>query len=284
MHFDITTKQLMALAGRDIIRQCVGHDPGRLTPLQESPQETTAVRRCDYAAWGRLPDGRRGLHVVDFQTRWERQKPVSLALYALDRSLRIAEPILPVMVLLTRSRAASGVFDNDFVTFRFRLVKMWELDTRPFLNPRTPELWPLAALTEEGVACLPKLRKLINEARLPSPRLADITAFSGILLALRDAEASAQLIKLYQRLMIDSPAYKWIIARGLEIGREEGRMEGRMEGAQSHVQRVLENRFGKLPAALVKSIRRIRDAELLDELHDQALGAASLREFRAALK
>ena len=292
MHFDITTKLLMQSGARQMLRKVHGHDPGPLRPLDESPQETAAMRRCDFAAYGLLPGGRRGLYLVELQSLWKKDKPLAMALYAGERTLRLRCPILPVMILLTPHAKATDTYTNEYLSFRFRLVKMWEQPTRSFLDPAAPQLWPWAPLTQDGVACVPEFDKLLRHAKVPPERLADTASFFAILLGLRDDQASSEFIHQHRHIMIQSPAYEYIKREGRTEGRIEGRIEGltqgrsegRGEGVALALLTLLERRFGPLPAALQKKLRSLRDVKLLNELVLHAAQSSSLGEFRTALR
>lgn len=62
-----------------------------------------------------------------------------------------------------------------------------------------------------------------------------------------------------------------------EEGREEGRTEGIVEGERIVVRRLLEKRFGVLPASMLEDIDR-STAEQLQQWTDRILFARSLSE------
>jgi predicted transposase YdaD len=70
----------------------------------------------------------------------------------------------------------------------------------------------------------------------------------------------------------------------LKEGKQMGKQEGRAEGAALMLLHYLGRRFGgDVPADLRTQIEGQTDLELLDRWFDQALGAASLDQFRATL-
>ena len=192
------------------------------------------------------------------------QKAPRNGLYAGERTLRLGCPILPVMILLTPHRRATDTFCNEYLSFRFRLVRMWELPAAAFLVPGAPQLWPWASVAKDGVASVPKFDTLLRKAKGPRERIA---AFFGVLLGLRDREASADFFQQHRRIMIESPAYEYI----------------KREGSADVLVALLEDRFGAIPSALLKKLSRLQDAKLITKLALLASRSHNLREFQAAL-
>jgi hypothetical protein len=79
-----------------------------------------------------------------------------------------------------------------------------------------------------------------------------------------------------------SPWYQEILQRGREEGREEGWEKGREEERRYLIRRILERRFGLLPAALSEQFANLSPAQLEAWL-DTALQAPSLEAFEEHL-
>jgi hypothetical protein len=62
--------------------------------------------------------------------------------------------------------------------------------------------------------------------------------------------------------------------------RAEGQREGKTEGKVGLLLRVLEGRFGELPADLIQAIQAVNDPDRLDACGDLAGRARTLRQFR----
>ncbi len=71
-----------------------------------------------------------------------------------------------------------------------------------------------------------------------------------------------------------------ILRKGLEQGREEGREEGRFEGELAILQRLIERRFGPIPAWAAERLAARSASDLLD-LSGRLLDAQSLEQFLA---
>jgi hypothetical protein len=70
-------------------------------------------------------------------------------------------------------------------------------------------------------------------------------------------------------------------ARGEAKGRADGEAKGEAKGRAEDVLRILERRFGPVPAALHGKVAAAPDLATLDRLFDLALAAASLDDFAA---
>jgi len=69
------------------------------------------------------------------------------------------------------------------------------------------------------------------------------------------------------------------LARGRQKGRQEGRQEGKLLAAREAVRLVLETRFGRLPAPLLKHLSDLNDLARLKQLLRRASAVGSLEEF-----
>jgi hypothetical protein len=64
-----------------------------------------------------------------------------------------------------------------------------------------------------------------------------------------------------------------------ELGRQEGLQKGEVHARQEYLLRLLRNKFGKLPAAVVRRIESTEQIDLLDSLFDQAWAAKKLTDL-----
>ena len=96
--------------------------------------------------------------------------------------------------------------------------------------------------------------------------------------------------------MIESAAYDIIKEEGLREGREEGLREGReeglregleeglREGLQEGILEILEIRFNIVPESIAKSLRSIKNTDILRILRRNSLKVSSLEEMKILLK
>jgi hypothetical protein len=172
---------------------------------------------------------------------------------------------------------------SAFLTFRFVLVKVWQLETAPFLDPGHPDLWPLAPLTRDGVDCVPQADRLILKSKLSPLRRGNIATVFAILLGLRNKAASRKFTTHHRHVMIESPTYQLIQDIGRKEGRKEGRAKGRVEGRVETLLRLLEIRFGRIPPTVRAKVARTTSLGRCNRLLKHAVACSSIGEFKAAL-
>lgn len=79
----------------------------------------------------------------------------------------------------------------------------------------------------------------------------------------------------------ESPWYQEILEEGREQGLKQG-LEQARKARRVDLQRMLEHRFGELPADVEEALRPL-DLEQLEHLFDIALETETLEKFRAHL-
>ena len=84
-------------------------------------------------------------------------------------------------------------------------------------------------------------------------------------------------------MLRESPWYSEIEKEGLERGLRQGLEQGLEQGQAEMLLRVLDRRFGPLPAELVTRIYALRSQQLTKVL-DVVLDAATLREVSTAVE
>ena len=265
MQYDVATKRLMEIDGTSILRQVGGLDVREMKPLDELPQEQTAITRNDFAAKCVLGAGVEAIVLVEFQTVWRRDKLLDMLIYAAHRMRRHDLQVVQIMLLFQPSEGATDRFERDGLTFQFRLVKVWELPVDLFLEPTRPGLWPLAPLAKDGLASAGQVDKLLHSSDLSSSFRSDLLTIFAIFLGLRDKEVAKLFIRKRREFMIESPIYDLIKEEGreegLREGRKEGHKEGREEGAWIGKIQLLEQMMG-LPETPSESFRGISHEEI----------------------
>jgi hypothetical protein len=72
---------------------------------------------------------------------------------------------------------------------------------------------------------------------------------------------------------------EWVLERGMTEGLAKGRAEGQIAACRENLLALLENRFGNVPARLVKKIKSTADLAKLKSAFQQALSIESLDEL-----
>ncbi|HEY7312311.1 MAG TPA: hypothetical protein VH643_23305 [Gemmataceae bacterium] len=214
---------------------------------------------------------------------------------ALPRKLHVRNGLLedrhelPVrsVAMLLRPEADSpqltGVYERTFpseeayLTFRYQVVRVWQLPPEPLLTGGLA-LLPLAPISAVTEAELPGIIDRI-EQRLSSRRARKqsqvVWGAAFILLGLRYSPAlSAQLFRGVVS-MKESSTYQAIL--------EEGRIEGEVRGAVAEAKKVLrfqgEDAFGPPDTRSAARIERLKDLALLEDLLRRLPTAAGWKEL-----
>jgi predicted transposase YdaD len=181
----------------------------------------------------------------------------------------------------------TGVYERRFsdeepyLTFRYQVVRVWQLAPGPLLTGGLA-LLPLAPISAVTEAELPGIIEQMGQrlrGRRGRKQAQVIWAAAYILLGLRYSPAlSAQLFRGVMT-MRESSTYQAI----LEEGRVEGRQEGRTEGAVAEARRLLHllgaDAFGPPDAHATVAIDGINDLTRLEELVKRVRVAGSWQEL-----
>ncbi|MDY0168986.1 MAG: DUF4351 domain-containing protein, partial [Thermoguttaceae bacterium] len=172
-----------------------------------------------------------------------------------------------------------------FVQFEYHLVKLKHLDHRRFVGSTNPLAFALMAKMDYnrrervrlkadflrwilGAPVDPARRSLLVDFVETYMPLAgrEQTEFQQIVAGDQDYVEVEQMITTYEQ-------------EGIKKGIQQGRQEGIQEGRQEALVLLLERRFGKLPAAMKRKVRKIQSAERLDALLVAVLDAKSLDDL-----
>ncbi|MCI0394624.1 MAG: DUF4351 domain-containing protein [Chloroflexi bacterium] len=219
----------------------------------------------------------------------------TLFIYSAELTDRMKMPVATVVIYSERRRPEQRpkneyiVRVGDQVINRFIYPDMWLIDYEEQI--RSGELAPLAPFLLEIVA-RPTAETVQTAKSLVSyePDLERRSLLLSLvaLLAGRyfDRETIRRLFR--QELeMIRTNTFidEWLEdaeQKGVEKGRREGHQEGRQEGQWESLVRLLEHRFGSVPAELILRTKDLKAEELV-RLFDLALEASSLAEIEQAV-
>ncbi|HTU89974.1 MAG TPA: hypothetical protein VMF69_07750 [Gemmataceae bacterium] len=177
----------------------------------------------------------------------------------------------------------TGVYERRFpgeepyLTFRYAVVRVWQLAPEPLLTGGLA-LLPLAPISAVTEAELPGIIKQM-ERRLSSRRGRKQAPFvwgaAFILLGLRHSPALAAQLFRGVLSMKESSTYQAI----LEEGREEGRRQGALAEAKKLLRLFGDGRFGPPNAQIAAAIDSIEDLARLEDLGSRLQAAKSWQEL-----
>jgi len=164
--------------------------------------------------------------------------------------------------------------EEPYLTFRYQVIRVWQLQPEPLLSGSV-SLLPLAPICDVTASELPGIIKEM-EKRLTGRRQAEVVwSATYILLGLRHSRAIATELLRGVRSMKESTTYQAIL--------EEGRSEGRSEGAVTEARKLLrllgDDAFGVPDARTAAQIERLNDLERLELLLKRARSATSWKDL-----
>jgi predicted transposase YdaD len=193
-------------------------------------------------------------------------------------------------LLLRPSRVATDLLEDAEVRYRYRLVRVYELDATPVVQAPIVSLLPFVPVMRGGIELTDTAERLVYESPLPPADRADMLTGMAFLAGLVSKELTQHLILRRRDLMIRSAAYEIIkdIERkeGRQEGREEGRVEGETKGLAEAILDALVIRLNPTIASyrqLEKRELALTDPERLRGLHRAAILANDVAEFEQAL-
>ena len=144
-------------------------------------------------------------------------------------------PVKTVMVLFKKHGKAQNFYKDNEVSFRFGLVKLYELEAVTFLEKiekgKVMELSPFIPLMKNGLKLLDKAMDVLLGLK-KEKESADLLAMLSLFTGLVNKDKANSLKKKIMSVTTESPVYQWIKEEGIEEGIEKGREEGKLESAR----------------------------------------------------
>lgn len=277
MKYDVASKRLVELGGKSILREFVKIDIGEFELIQELPQQTVSLRSSDFPLMVRDQKGNEMIVLLEFQTRWEEELPLRIGEYLIRFLRKYQLPVIPVVLLFSRHHEATDRYESEFLNVKYRLVRVWEIDSEELLEQDDLFLMPLVAAAKSGREEILEAERRICESELEGGVKADLLAILTIFAGFKDRELVEELLRRRRDIMIESIAYEIIKEEGIIEGIEKGKLDASKE-------MVVEEKFDVVSVRLVEKINEIENARVLKGLHRQAMRCKSLEEFERMLE
>ena len=219
-------------------------------------------------------------------SRKDQNFPQRMFEYFCQLFLRHRLPVVPIAVFSDDAEWTESVPDffeltlspRSRVRFDFHLIKLSQLDYRPFLKSANPLAFALMAKMKytrrQRVRLKADFLRLILRSGVDAARESLLVEFVETYMPLRTADEVHQFDELVQvdesyvevRNMVT--AYEKV---GIEKGIEKGKLEALLL--------LLDERFENLPDAIRRKVRRINSSKRIDELLLAVLKVKSLSEL-----
>jgi len=256
MKYDIAAKKLMESGREDILERFFGVQADSVDKIEELPTEKTSLRNVDFALRIKGEGRPEYVLILELQTEWKSGKVLNLAEYAIRFTLRFpGQEIQPSMLLLMPNSKAADHFENSYLTFRFQLIKMWELNPEDYENAG-PEIQSLIPLMKYGTRYVEVAERRIYENRdISREQKGDLLTALAIFTGLKDKNLTKALLNRRRDIMIESAFYDLVKEEGIAEGLEKGKREGKLEDARKMFAEGLEIK-------LVQKITGLTEAQL----------------------
>jgi len=241
MKYDITAKRLLELGKKPILRYFLSIDVEYAEILEELPEETVSIRSTDFPIMVKEKNGEEYILLLEIQSNWKISKIYDLIDYWARFKRKYDLPVKCAMLLLNKSEQARDNFVFDEISFKFHLIKMWELDGEEILNCNNAVLFPFIPLSKNGTELVDKAVEKIYYCNIEKEIKSDFITALAFFTGMRNPELARDLFLRRRDLMIESPVYDWIekegikkgIAQGIKQGIEQGKLERNREIAIS---------------------------------------------------
>ena len=235
---------------------------------------------------------RESIFHLEFQAQRSKE-PMNLRMLGYNVRL-IYEHNLPVcstVIYLVKGSDAGdqGYFKSicpsgeEVLNFRYKVIKLWELDGVSILKEKILGLYPLLGLTKLTEPTDKVFREIISEIKnIENTVIAHDTLYCFKLLSeiMHPKELLDALIR--KEDIMESTIAKEIYQDGLE----EGLIKGKLETLQDNIMGVLLARFEvpyKTEKQLEENIKAINSIHVLQKLHIDAVKAQSFEDFLKVL-
>ncbi|MDF5715441.1 MAG: DUF4351 domain-containing protein [Rhizonema sp. NSF051] len=220
----------------------------------------------------------------ELQLRYTAHMPRRMRAYAALAEEKYRLPTYPVLINILPPRSTLTVtssYQQEFLGLRaiqdYRVINLWEVDTEIVFEQPFPSLLPFVPILRggsEASVVQRAVRLLRADAQLNQlePLLAFFASF------VLDMPVVQEIMRWDMTVLRESPWYQQILNEGEERGIQQGVQQGVQQGARRLLIRVLQQRFGEIPAFLGVRLES-ESLEELESLMDAAIAVTSLEEF-----
>ncbi len=213
--------------------------------------------------------------------------------YGLLRALR-QKPVLPLALVLQKNVGGllwqthrETLLGHTIVEFHYGQVGLFDLNSFAYLKDDNPVSAALATLmkakpTEKPRIKLDALNTIVKSTLTHGDKLFLINVMQTYLPTENLAGGGENVMEAIQAIEGTwlSKETKKAIKEGLQQGLQQGMQQGELKGKKEMLMRLLQKKFGPLPALIETRLEMIHDPALLDQLSEQVVFAQTLAEMQ----
>ncbi len=181
MIYDIALKVIFSRCLTAVLGAWCGLDAERVEVVDERPQETTSLRRADIVARLGFRDGDEVLVVIELASSWQRDLPLRLLEYRTRHKISEGMEVISLLFLLRPSEQAVSRYIDGEVDYRFRLIKLYEMDAEEILKAENECLLAFVPVMKGGEKVWEEAERRIYESDIEKSGKADLLAGMAIL-------------------------------------------------------------------------------------------------------
>lgn len=278
-HYDVATKVLMDKAAGPMLKAFLDIDAVNIELIDELPQESASLKRSDYILRVIDVEGRAQIILWEFLSRWRQNAVLNLCDYSVRAFIKYELPMQPIILLLSPSLQVTDRFETPWLSFRFRLIRVYDFPAAEFVGHADVHLLPFVPVMKDGEKQVWEAERRIYNSPLPSVEKADLLSALTIFAGFKGQDLARQLVERRRDLMIESYAYDIIKEEGLKEGIQIGIQQERLQSKRQAIYNVLEARFELVPTNIMEMINQIDLVQALDELLRKAVTVKDLSTF-----
>jgi predicted transposase YdaD len=276
--YDAATKRLLELRPTDWVA-LLGLPAGPVTLVDADLSTVTAAAdrmvRVDVPA----PAGPYLFHAELESGHGTAQVPARLLGYNVLGTEKFGLPVTSAVFLLRKEAnsplltgrlSRTGPDGEPYLTFRYRVVRVWRLDPESLLRDGGLATLPLAPIADvprrEVPAVLRRMEARIEAEARDAQEAGELLTASFVLMGLRFERPFIEQVMRGVRGMRESVTYQAILEEGVLRGREEGRGEGELTEARRMIVLAGRRRLGEPSPVVSAALEQIASRERLEAL------------------
>jgi hypothetical protein len=279
-HYDVATKVLMDTAAEAMLETFLGIRAADIEVIDELPQESASLKRSDYILRVIDAGGQARIVLWEFLSKWRRRAILNLCDYTVRAYLKYTLPMQPVVLLLAPSPQAAAQFEEPWLSFRFTLLKLYEIPAKEFLAQTDIHLLPFVPVMQDGEHFVQDAENRIYHSVLSTAEKADLLAALTIFAGFKSKDLARQLVERRRDLMIQSAAYDIIKQEGIQ----EGIRKGEIRSKRKDICDILQARFDFVPDTVFETLNRITAIHTLESLVIKSATIENLSAFYTFLE
>ncbi len=301
--YDASIKELFERRPADWLT-LAGLNPGGPVRLVDA-NLATVTADVDRAIW--VEDPWPWLAHIEIQASRDPDLARRLYRYNAMLDLKFGLPVESIVILLRPQAdgpSYTGLLERSrhgwppYLSFRYRVVRVWELPAEELLRGSLATL-PLALIADAPAAKLPGVARRVeerirSEATRSEARV--LRAIAELLLGLNRSKGDVDML-FNMDWIEESSVYKAMVEKGIREGRERGIEEGVEQGLKQGVEqgerrgrigevrsliwKLGEKRLGEPTAEVRDEVERVEDLEALEGLLERVLQARGWEDAMA---